>query len=162
MNEKCYVCGKFFPPLPAGKIDYPDSVYALIRMNDKMETVYTHYECAQRAFDGLRRDLALPGMYVIPNDDGLSDKFIRMGKALDAVLLFHSGSPWTDEKRAAWRRASGQDEATTKVLCDVVRLALHDFDPRYATDGKQVGYDPIEGWSDVPDGVRRPIVKRPA
>ncbi len=62
-------------------------------------------------------------------------------KALQAVLLFHSASPWNDEKRQKWDsicrevmpkafnhyglydRTHGFD-ATTKMLCDVARAAL--------------------------------------
>jgi len=59
--------------------------------------------------------------------------------ALEAVLLFHSGSPWTDEKRLRWTeicsavkapqvhsdwgREVGWD-ATTKTLCNIVRAAI--------------------------------------
>lgn len=46
-------------------------------------------------------------------------------EALRAVLLFHSGSPWTPEKSAEWDRlVGGFREASTKVLCDTVRAAL--------------------------------------
>lgn len=67
-------------------------------------------------------------------------------KALEAVLLFHSGSPWTPEKQDAWqefgfatlgkppkfedyhyaRKSDRPDtfEATTRVLCEMVRAAL--------------------------------------
>lgn len=62
-------------------------------------------------------------------------------KALEAVLLFHSASPWDATKRQKWDaicaellpqsfndyglydRTHGFD-ATTKMLCDVVRVAL--------------------------------------
>lgn len=51
--------------------------------------------------------------------------------ALQAVLLFHSASPWTEEKKYEWRRIAcnllGQNadcEATTRKLCDMVRAAL--------------------------------------
>ncbi len=47
-----------------------------------------------------------------------------MRATLEAVLLFHSGSPWTPEKQAQWKTLTGADEATTKVLCDQVREAL--------------------------------------
>jgi predicted NUDIX family NTP pyrophosphohydrolase len=41
-----------------------------------------------------------------------------------AVLLFHRGGPWTDDDRAAWRIVTGEDEATTKVLCDLARETM--------------------------------------
>jgi hypothetical protein len=48
----------------------------------------------------------------------------EMRAALAAVLLFHSGSPWDDEKRRLWRKLVGVSEATTVALCDAVRRAL--------------------------------------
>jgi hypothetical protein len=45
----------------------------------------------------------------------------RAERLARAVLLFHSGTPWTDEKRQLWAALTGRREATTKVLCDVVR-----------------------------------------
>lgn len=65
--------------------------------------------------------------------------------ALEAVLLFHGGGPWTDDNRQRWQvicaevlgrpsdyanrerektqfGAAGWD-ATTKTLCDIVRAA---------------------------------------
>lgn len=44
--------------------------------------------------------------------------------ACRALLLFHSSSPWTESKREEWVRLTGQDEATTRVLCDTARAAL--------------------------------------
>lgn len=53
--------------------------------------------------------------------------------ALEAVLLFHSGSPWDDTKRLRWLELAHlvlkdvyylNYEATTRVLCDMVREAL--------------------------------------
>jgi hypothetical protein len=38
-----------------------------------------------------------------------------------AVLLFHRGGPWSEADRATWRKLTGEDEATTKVLCDLAR-----------------------------------------
>ena len=45
----------------------------------------------------------------------------RLDRLARAVLLFHRGGPWTDEDRATWRELTGEDEATTKVLCDLAR-----------------------------------------
>jgi len=70
-----------------------------------------------------------------------------MELALEAVLLFHSGSPWDDDKRIRWQITAkillgpctllsshglpvDQWEATTRVLCDMVRAA------RASTDGQ--------------------------
>lgn len=61
--------------------------------------------------------------------------------ALNAVLLFHSASPWNEEKKHEWQRlcrsllGSPQDgkpyssyiiefDASTRTLCDMVRAAL--------------------------------------
>lgn len=57
--------------------------------------------------------------------------------ALEMVLLFHSASPWTHEKRVRWvdlmhqieittgaHLTSDSTEATTRVLCECVRRAL--------------------------------------
>lgn len=48
----------------------------------------------------------------------------EMTSALMAVLLFHGGGEWDEEKRNLWRTLTGTDEATTKNLCDTVRAAL--------------------------------------
>lgn len=45
-------------------------------------------------------------------------------KALQAVLMFHSGEPWTEERQWDWKAISAGRECTTKVLCDIVRGAL--------------------------------------
>jgi hypothetical protein len=39
-----------------------------------------------------------------------------------AVLLFHSADSWSDEKREQWLALTGQEAATTRVLCDLARL----------------------------------------
>ena len=44
--------------------------------------------------------------------------------ALQAVLLFHSGSPWTPEKAEEWYRLCGEREETTRNLGEVVRAAI--------------------------------------
>lgn len=47
-----------------------------------------------------------------------------MEDALEAVLLFHSGGPWDDEKRERWFKLTGMQEASTRTLCDAVRKVL--------------------------------------
>lgn len=42
----------------------------------------------------------------------------------EATLLFHSGSPWDARKKQRWLELTGQDEATTRVLCDMQRAAF--------------------------------------
>ncbi len=44
--------------------------------------------------------------------------------ALRAVLLFYTVGRWSDEKRAEWKRITGSDDASTKVLCDHIRTVL--------------------------------------
>jgi hypothetical protein len=38
-----------------------------------------------------------------------------------ALLLFHRGGPWTGMDRNEWVMLTGEEEATTKVLCDLAR-----------------------------------------
>lgn len=40
---------------------------------------------------------------------------------LEATLLFHSGGHWDETKAARWAELTGNDEATTKALCDFLR-----------------------------------------
>lgn len=47
-----------------------------------------------------------------------------MADALEAVLLFHSPEPWTEEKRLKWLDLTGKSLATEFSLCDTVRRAL--------------------------------------
>lgn len=42
-------------------------------------------------------------------------------RACKATLMFHRGGRWDHEE---WKQLTGQDEATTKSLCDFVRSAL--------------------------------------
>lgn len=44
-------------------------------------------------------------------------------EALRLVLLFHS-SGWGPEKENQWYCITGLEEATTKVLCDHIRVTL--------------------------------------
>ena len=41
-----------------------------------------------------------------------------------AVLMFHSVSPWTAEKRFEWQALTGTEEATMRTLCDFARRCL--------------------------------------
>jgi predicted NUDIX family NTP pyrophosphohydrolase len=47
-----------------------------------------------------------------------------LNRLAGAVLLFHRGGPWTERDRATWRSLTGEDEATTKVLCDLARRTI--------------------------------------
>jgi len=54
--------------------------------------------------------------------------------ACEATLLFHSGSPWTEEKQREWERLTGDvsHQVTTKRLCDFIRSTLAADDPLLA------------------------------
>lgn len=43
-----------------------------------------------------------------------------------AVLLFHRGGMWTGQDRNEWVMLTGEEEATTKVLCDLARRAMQE------------------------------------
>jgi len=38
-----------------------------------------------------------------------------------AVLLFHRGGSWTAADRKTWKDLTGEDETSTKSLCDFAR-----------------------------------------
>jgi hypothetical protein len=40
------------------------------------------------------------------------------------VLLFHRGGRWTGQDRNEWVMLTGEEEATTKVLCDLARRVM--------------------------------------
>jgi hypothetical protein len=67
---------------------------------------------------------------------------------LRAVLMFHDGATWDANRRAEWKRITGSDEATTKVLCDHVRAAL-----AFASEGDDHGVatQVIAGRAAIPD-----------
>lgn len=44
----------------------------------------------------------------------------RLSAACEAVLLFYSPPPWSQDKRRRWRELAGTLEATTKVLRNFV------------------------------------------
>jgi hypothetical protein len=45
----------------------------------------------------------------------------KLEAGLRAVLLFHSPSPWDQEKQRLWQEYTGGDDASTKALCDFIR-----------------------------------------
>jgi len=67
--------------------------------------------------------------------------------ALKAVLLFHSASPWDQAKSTEWWNLTQSNEATTRVLCDTVRLALGKLPSCF---GDFTGKDP----ADIPADMR--------
>lgn len=54
----------------------------------------------------------------------MSDPGWMLLQACEAVLLFHGGGPWDDDRRRKWERLMGHDDCTTKALCDFVRVAV--------------------------------------
>jgi hypothetical protein len=49
----------------------------------------------------------------------------RRDQLAKAVLLLHRDcGEWTREDHAAWREATGEDEVTARVLCDLARRIL--------------------------------------
>lgn len=42
-------------------------------------------------------------------------------KLARAVLMFFNGKPWSIEDARMWKDVTGQDDATTRVLCDLAR-----------------------------------------
>lgn len=48
----------------------------------------------------------------------------EMLSALEAVLMWFGAGDWNDAKRQQWKQLAGNDEATTRVLCDLVRCAI--------------------------------------
>lgn len=51
-------------------------------------------------------------------------------KVCQAVLVFHQGGPWTSDQDRTWRNLTHNQDATTRVLCDLIRGALEKtFDP---------------------------------
>jgi hypothetical protein len=50
----------------------------------------------------------------------------RRDRLATAVLLFHrDSSEWTSEDHAAWREATGEDDVTARVLCDLAQRILY-------------------------------------
>lgn len=56
--------------------------------------------------------------------DKKANECTALRNALKAVLIFHGGGPWTTEQQMKWADHAAGREATTKVLCDIVREAL--------------------------------------
>ena len=53
--------------------------------------------------------------------DDVMAKAARRRELLDAVLLFFRTGVWGDAERAEWLSLIGDDEATSRVLCDAIR-----------------------------------------
>jgi hypothetical protein len=65
---------------------------------------------------------------------------------------------WKDNGKH-WLRLTGAHVAVQVWFCPFCGGKLRDRD-QIATDGKPIGWDPIVGWADTPDGVHRPIAVR--
>lgn len=62
-----------------------------------------------------------------PEADAYGRLFVAapdLAAVAEALLLFHSASPWDADKAARWKALTGQESATTKVLCCFARAAL--------------------------------------
>jgi len=46
--------------------------------------------------------------------------------AMKVPVLFHDSGPWEGTKAAEWLRITGTREATTKVLCDHMRMMIRE------------------------------------
>lgn len=64
-----------------------------------------------------------PEVVVVPRELYYHEKaYVRgLENLARAVLLFHRGGPWTLEDRQMWLALTGEEDATTKVLCDFAR-----------------------------------------
>lgn len=73
-----------------------------------------------------REHLATPGLRDTAELlEAQATEIARLRTALRAVLLFYRPN-WTPERQAEWEALTGQNEASTRTLCDVVRAALGD------------------------------------
>lgn len=54
----------------------------------------------------------------------MSEASRDVADALKLVLLFFTGGKWPVASKKEWIRITGDDKATTKVLCDHVRMVL--------------------------------------
>lgn len=52
------------------------------------------------------------------------DEIVHLREVLGVVLLFYAVPQWTDIERREWKRVTGSNEATTKVLADTIRDVL--------------------------------------
>ena len=47
---------------------------------------------------------------------------LKVVDALMLPLIFHSADPVSESMRKEWKRITGTDQMTTKVMCDHIRL----------------------------------------
>jgi hypothetical protein len=57
-------------------------------------------------------------------DDRIEELEAALTRLGRAVLLFHRGGRWTGQNRNEWVMLTGEEDATTKVLCDLARKLL--------------------------------------
>jgi hypothetical protein len=50
--------------------------------------------------------------------------FEPLRAALALVLMFYTVGEWSDEKKTEWKRITGNDDASTKAMCDHIRQVL--------------------------------------
>lgn len=56
--------------------------------------------------------------------DEAEAEFKAYADALELVLLFHRGGPWTEADSDHWQRITGNRDACTRSLCDHIRDTL--------------------------------------
>ena len=52
------------------------------------------------------------------------EKLAKAREALELVLLFYDGNPWTVEKCDDWKKITGTFDASTRTMCDHIRKVL--------------------------------------
>lgn len=65
----------------------------------------------------MTEDPRTPAPGLAPTDDAAHHLAI-------AVLLFHAGGPWDDQRAERWKTLTGAREATTVELCNLARRTL--------------------------------------
>ncbi len=53
-----------------------------------------------------------------------TDDVEHLCRMLTLPLIFHAGGRVSPEAHAEWKRLTGSDEMTTKVMCDAIRAVL--------------------------------------
>ncbi len=48
----------------------------------------------------------------------------QLREALELALMYHKGGEWDHAAQKKWFRITGNEDATTRVLCDHIRVVL--------------------------------------
>jgi hypothetical protein len=57
-------------------------------------------------------------------------KITRAEQLARLVLMFHQGGEWCAAHQEVWREITGNDEVTTRALCDFARKVLREEESR--------------------------------